>query len=87
MYYFEKQRLGKMYFLGNSSIKAHCSVHPDCKLFIETCTREGEERFQYFDVMKKMMKFIALAGTLGSKEHFQEGISLRQLGFTDVFRI
>ena len=62
----EGQRMGKLWFIGDLSVKVECSIHakcsPKCSLFVDVA-RGGVLIRPATDVLKKMLEWLALGGS------------------------
>ena len=73
--------VGRMWFVGDLSVKAECGIHakcsPRCSLFIDVCNKSGLQLRSCSDVLKKVLEWMALAEALGPEEHRQEAVNVK----------
>ena len=74
-------RLGKLWLVGDLSVKVKCSVHseshPECSLFIDVFARNGRQLRSASDVLKKMVEWLAMANALGPEQHKNEANAIK----------
>ena len=75
------RKVGRLWFIGNLSIKAQCSAHekctPKCALFIDVVGKSGRQLRTCSDVMKKVLEWLALADTLSHDDHCKEAVAVK----------
>ena len=73
--------VGKLWFIGNLSVKAQCSAHerctPKCQLFIDIVGKSGQQLRSCSDVLKKVCEWLALADTLSHDDHRKEARAVK----------
>jgi len=73
--------MGRLWFIGDLSVKAMCGVHskcsPKCALFIDVINKSGVQLRSCSDVIKKVLEWMALADRLSPEEHRKEAVAVK----------